>query len=105
MSVMRLLLVTCIVLAAPAWAEDVPPPSTSVSAAAAVPEAARELPQVHRRLRHDQIQVKRLQRDVAKQESDSRRASERLQQQDRAIAELQRQLRQVQANQAGEAQH
>jgi septal ring factor EnvC (AmiA/AmiB activator) len=105
MRIARLLLVTCLVLAGPAWAEGAPPPSASMSVAKASPEAARKLPQVHRRLQHDQIQVKRLQRDVAKQESTSRRAGERLQQQDRAIAELQRQLRQFQANHAGEGQH
>lgn len=36
--------------------------------------------------------MKRLERDVDKQESDSRRASERLQQQDQTIAELRKQL-------------
>ena len=105
MPVARLLLVTCLVLAAPAWAGDVPPASASVSVEKASSEVAPELPQVHRRLQHDQVRVKQLQRDVAKQESDSWRASERLQQQDRAIAELQRQLEQFQANRADRARH
>ena len=50
------------------------------------------VPQVQQRLAQHQAEVKRLEQDVARQESDSRQASERLQQQDQAIAELRRQL-------------
>jgi hypothetical protein len=45
--------------------------------------------------------VKRLEQDVARRESDSKRASERLQQQDQAIAELQKQLQALRAKSAG----
>jgi uncharacterized protein YggE len=46
-------------------------------------------------------EIARLESDVARQESDSRKASERLQRQDQAIAELQRQLQQLKAAGAG----
>lgn len=49
-------------------------------------------PQVQQRLAQHQAEVKQLEQAVARQESDSKRASERLQQQDQAIAELQKQL-------------
>ncbi|MGH8159053.1 MAG: hypothetical protein ACREPQ_13105 [Rhodanobacter sp.] len=50
------------------------------------------VPQARQRLAQHQAEVKRLEQDVARQESDSKQASERLQQQDQAIDELQRQL-------------
>ena len=50
------------------------------------------LPAVQQRMKHDQAEVARLQREVARQESDSQRASRRLRQQDRQIAELHRKL-------------
>ena len=55
-------------------------------------QAATSLPQVRQRLTRNQAEVKRLEQDVARQESDSKQASERLQQQDQAIADLQKQL-------------
>ncbi|GAB2549679.1 hypothetical protein [Rhodanobacter koreensis] len=48
--------------------------------------------QARQRVAQHQAEVKRLEQDVARQESDSKQASERLQQQDQAIAELQKQL-------------
>jgi peptidoglycan hydrolase CwlO-like protein len=61
--------------------------------AAAKPVAAQaSLTQAQRHLVQHQAEVKRLDPAVASQESDSKRASERLQQQDQAIAELQKQL-------------
>jgi chromosome segregation ATPase len=47
--------------------------------------------------------VARLKQDLGRQESDSRRASERLQQQDQTIAELQKQLHELQARAASDA--
>ena len=59
--------------------------------------AASSLPLVHQRVVRSQAEVKRLERDLARQESDSKQASKRLQQQDQAIAELQKQLHELQA--------
>jgi len=50
-----------------------------------------------------QAEVKRLEQDLSRQESDSRQASERLQQQDQAIAELQKQLHELQARPASDS--
>ena len=75
-------------LVTPAWVVE--------SAAAAVVNdgsiGVSSLPAVQQRMNHDQAEVARLQREVARQESASRRASWQLRQQDRQIAELQRQL-------------
>jgi len=87
-----------LVLASTAWAgndQTRPPPAA---------HAATSLPQVKQRLTQNQVEVKRLEQDVARQESDSKRANERLQQQDQAIAELQKQLQELQATPA-RAQH
>lgn len=54
---------------------------------------------VHPQVGHES-EVRQLQQDVATQESASRQASERLQQQDRTIAELQKQLQDIQAKPA-----
>jgi septal ring factor EnvC (AmiA/AmiB activator) len=59
--------------------------------------ATSTLPVVHRRVAHSQAEVQRLQRDVDRQESHSRQAAKRLQQQDQAIAELRKQLQALQA--------
>lgn len=61
------------------------------------PVAASSLPHIRQRLKQDRVEVRRLQQDVARQESDSQRASRRLQQQDQTISELRRQLRELQA--------
>jgi len=50
------------------------------------------LAEAQQKLQQQQAQVKQLQDSVAKQESGSKQASERLQQQDHAIADLQKQL-------------
>jgi uncharacterized protein HemX len=49
------------------------------------------------------VEVKRLEQDLSRQESDSRRASERLQQQDQVIAELQKQLHELQTGSASDS--
>lgn len=105
MPAMRLLFLagSALLLAVPALAGDMAPAARLAAPAAKpmVEPAARHLPQVRRRLRQDQIAVARLQRDVARQESASRQAGERLRRQDQAIADLQRQLQQLLAAQAG----
>ena len=76
------------ILAAPAWAQEPAAIATVRGATLAAPA----LPAVRQRIQRDQSEVMRLQREVAKQESDSQRASQRLQRQDQQIAELQRKL-------------
>ncbi|WEN16773.1 hypothetical protein PY254_08925 [Rhodanobacter sp. AS-Z3] len=56
---------------------------------------------VQRKLVESQAQVRRLERDVHQQELDSQRASQRLQQQDQVIAELQKQLQALQPPPSG----
>ncbi|HEV2679457.1 MAG TPA: hypothetical protein VGV14_03075 [Rhodanobacter sp.] len=82
-----------IMLASTAWAgSDQARPHPAGEAAA--------LPKTGQRLTRRQVEVKRLERDVARQESESQQASKRLQQQDQAIAELQKQLQELQAKPA-----
>jgi septal ring factor EnvC (AmiA/AmiB activator) len=66
---------------------------------------ANSLPHVSQRLKQDEVEVKRLQQDVARQESDSQRASRRLQQQDQTITEFRRQLQELQARPAADHHH
>lgn len=54
-------------------------------------------PAAHQRVARSQAEIQRLERDLASQESHSKQASKRLQQQDQAIAELQKQLHELQA--------
>jgi len=49
------------------------------------------------KLLRSQAEVRQLEQDVDRQESDSRQASERLEQQDQEIAELRKQLRALQS--------
>jgi TolA-binding protein len=62
--------------------------------------AASPLPAVHQRVVRKRAEVQRLERALATQESHSKQASQRLQQQDQAIAELQKQLQELQAGTA-----
>lgn len=80
-------------LSATAWAAV----DTSAAPAAGSHAAPTSLPQARQRLAQHQVEVTRLEHDVAVQESDSKQASERLQQQDHAIAELHKQLDALQA--------
>ncbi|OOG63248.1 hypothetical protein B0E46_09500 [Rhodanobacter sp. B04] len=77
-------------LSAAAWADDGKPV-----------QAPAPLHQARQRLAQHEAEVKRLQRDVDRQESDSKQASERLQQQDQTIAELQKQLDALRAQSSG----
>ncbi|KZC18443.1 hypothetical protein RHOFW510R12_19595 [Rhodanobacter sp. FW510-R12] len=94
MRVARFAIAMGFVFTSAAWAggQAVPP---SGSAGAASPRAADS-----KRLTRSQSEVERLKRDLHKQESDNRQAGERLQQQDQKIAELRRQLQELQAGQA-----
>ncbi|MEO8778162.1 MAG: hypothetical protein ABI389_05765 [Rhodanobacter sp.] len=71
-----------------AWAADAPvhAPLHGGSVTVSSPLAARQ------RMKQDQAEVVRLQREVATQEAASQRAGRRLRQQDRQLAELQRKL-------------
>jgi septal ring factor EnvC (AmiA/AmiB activator) len=55
------------------------------------------LPAVQQRVVRRKAEVNRLEQDLARPESHSKQASRRLQEQDRAIAELQKQLQELQA--------
>lgn len=63
--------------------------------------ATQSVPHVKRKLVRNEAEVKRLERDVRQQESDSKQAGERLQQQDKTIADLHKQLQELQASQSG----
>lgn len=94
MRVARFAIAMGFVFTSSAWAggQAVPP---SGSAGAPSSRAADS-----KRLTRSQSEVERLKRDLHKQESDNRQAGERLQQQDQKIAELRRQLQELQAGQA-----
>ncbi|GLQ46365.1 hypothetical protein GCM10007862_14160 [Dyella lipolytica] len=72
-----------LLVSATAWAD---PPSAG-------PQAVSN---VNQRVVKSQAEVEHLQKDVGQQESASRQAAERLQQQDRTIAELREQLKAAQ---------
>lgn len=80
-----------------AWAGGQMKSPSAASTAVKSPAAAQ------RQLVSRQVEVKRLKQDLSREESDSRRASERLQQQDQAIAELQRQLHELQTRPASDS--
>lgn len=94
MHLVQLVVATGVFLVPAAWAgSQAKPPPGHPAAVAPVSAASTQL--VHR-----QAEVERLAQDVGKQESDSRQASERLQRQDRTIAELRKQLQALQADPA-----
>lgn len=89
------IVIFCLAMAASvAWAGQ---KQTSVDASAASPAAEKSLNRVKHQQSSKQDEVKRLERDVTRQQSDSEQAGRRLQQQDQAIAELRKQLQKVQA--------
>ncbi|MBM7131434.1 hypothetical protein ISS99_18070 [Dyella mobilis] len=79
--------------AAGAWAD--PPPSANVQAVA----------RANQRIAQHQTEVDHLQKDVGQQEVASHEAAERLQQQDRTIAELRQQLKAAQEAAKPPARH
>lgn len=68
-----------------------------VTSTPALPASVNSPSTARQQLVSRQVEVKRLKQDLSRQESDSRRASERLQQQDQAIDELKKQLHELQA--------
>ncbi|MHB1056459.1 MAG: hypothetical protein ACYC0F_01080 [Rhodanobacter sp.] len=94
MRVVQLVVVIGFAFASTAWAGD------RAASRPTGPATAATAPQASRQLARRQAEVKRLKQDLDKQESDSKRASERLQQQDQAIAELHKQLQELQASPA-----
>ena len=84
---LQLVAVIGFTLTAPAWAGE-----SAVAAPLRSAVVVSSLPAARQRMKHDQAEVERLQREVARQESDSQRARWRLLQQDRQIAELHRKL-------------
>lgn len=96
MRLMQLIVIVGFMVVSTAWASGWAKSSSAVPAA--VKSAAAQQQLVSR-----QVEVKRLKQDLDRQESDSKRASERLQQQDQAIAELQKQLHELQARPASDS--
>jgi peptidoglycan hydrolase CwlO-like protein len=91
MRLMQLVVTVGFMIVSTAWASgQAKSPSTAPAAA-------------QQQLVSRQAEVKRLEQDLDRQESDSKRASERLQQQDQAIAELQKQLHELQATPASDS--
>lgn len=82
-----LVLAVCLMAAAAAWAD--PPPSDASAQSQAVTHE-------NQRVARNQADIDHLQQAVGQQESASRQAAERLQQQDRTIAELRQQLKDAQ---------
>jgi septal ring factor EnvC (AmiA/AmiB activator) len=90
--------VLCLLLSSAVWAgtgQSAPKPGASATSA---------LPAVQQRVARSQAEVQRLQRDLDRQETHSRQAGKRLQQQDQAIAELRKQLQALPAGPAA-SQH
>ncbi len=82
-------------LVAPACATQPPVPSAPAHGGSA---AAPARPSIRQEIKRNEAEVTRLQREVDRQESDSQRATRRLQQQDQQIAEMRRELSQLQAD-------
>ncbi len=82
-----LMIVSCVLLAASGIAA-----AKHVPAAAASSHGQADPARVGAHLRQSADEVRRLQQDVARQESLSRQAAERLREQDRALEQLRRQL-------------
>ena len=70
---------------------------TPAKATSSIQVVGTSLNRVRLQQSRSQDEVKRLERDVIRQQSDSEQASKRLQQQDEAIAELQKQLQELSA--------
>lgn len=91
-----LVVVGCLWVSSAAWAD--PPSSTAAGSA--------QTAHLNQRIAQHQAEVDHLQKDVGQQESASQQAADRLQQQDRTIAELREQLKAAQdAAKAPPARH
>lgn len=94
MRVLQIIVFCAGVVASAAWAGGRQAPVEATSATSAV---ATSLNRVRGQESRSQTEVTRLERDVTRQKSDSEQAGKRLQQQDEAIAELQKQLHELNA--------
>lgn len=89
MRLLRILIFFTALCSSAAWASSGQAPAEATSAARSV---AMPLNRVRHQQSRSEAEVKRLKRDVIRQQTDSEQASTRLQRQDEAIAELQKQL-------------
>ncbi|MEO6927515.1 MAG: hypothetical protein ABI129_12695 [Rhodanobacter sp.] len=71
--------------------------ATPAAPAHGASSATQVLPEIKQGIEHNETEVRRLQREVAMQESDSERAGQRLHLQDQQIAELRKKLAQLQS--------
>ncbi|NMW24757.1 MAG: hypothetical protein A2211_05475 [Rhodanobacter sp. RIFOXYA1_FULL_67_6] len=97
MRLTQLIVTIVFVIGSTAWT------SGQAKSPSAAPAAVKSPAAVRQQLISRQAEVKRLKQDLDRQESDSKRASERLRQQDHAIAELQKQLHELQARSASDS--
>jgi peptidoglycan hydrolase CwlO-like protein len=97
MRLMQLVVIVGFMIVSTAWAGSQAKSPSAAPAAVKSPAAAQQ------QLTSRQAEVKRLKQDLDRQESDSQRASERLQQQDQAIADLQKKLHELQARSASDS--
>jgi len=93
----RLLGVMCFMASSVAWASSGEPTAQPAGQPKPAPVS---LSEVRQRLERHQAQISQLEQDVTKQEADSKQASQRLEQQDRTITELQKQLQTLRAKRA-----
>ena len=101
MRCLQLLGLMCFMASSLAWAGSGEP----TAQAAGSPKAAQpSLSEVRQRVDQHQARINQLQQDVSRQESNSKQASARLQQQDRTITELQQQLQALRAKPASNQQ-
>jgi septal ring factor EnvC (AmiA/AmiB activator) len=101
MRCLQLLGLMCFMVSSLAWASSgEPTPQQAVSSKATQPS----LSEVRQRLAQHQAKINQLKQDVSRQESESKQASERLQQQDLTITELQQQLQALRAKPASNQQ-
>lgn len=84
-----------------AWAGGVPA-SDQAQARSAAPAEVASLSKVKRQQSRSEAEVQRLKGDVSRQQVDSEQADKRLQQQDEAIAELHKQLQELNARAPGD---
>ena len=94
MRVLQIMFFCAGLVASVAWADGQQAPAEPTPA---TQTAGTSLDRFRRQESRSQAEVKRLQRDVTRQQSDSEQAGKRLQQQDEAIAELQKQLHELNA--------
>ncbi|MBB6186713.1 hypothetical protein [Rhodanobacter sp. MP7CTX1] len=101
MRCLQLFGMVCFMASSLAWASSGEPTAQPAGS----PKAAQpSLSEIRQRVAQHEAQINQLQQDVSSQESNSKQASERLQQQDRTITELQQQLQALRAKSASNHQ-